>query len=129
MQVSIEQLAEEAMGLPAELRAKLADILVESLDVAALSDIDALWLDEAKRRRDDVRAGSVATIPGDEALRKVHDVLHAWTDPIVDEIHEIRRKMAEEAGYDLDKLVARLQESQKRHGDRVVTRPPRKLEK
>ncbi|HRI87084.1 MAG TPA: hypothetical protein PLJ47_04800 [Candidatus Hydrogenedentes bacterium] len=52
-----------------------------------------------------------------------------WTDPIVDEIHDIRKKMAEESDYDLDKFVARLQESQKLRGDRVVTRPPRKLKK
>ena len=48
-----------------------------------------------------------------------------WTDPIVDEIHGIREEIAREAGYDLHKLVARLQESQKRHGEKLVTRPPR----
>ena len=37
--------------------------------------------------------------------------------------------MAEEAGYDLGMLVARLQESQERRGDRVATRPPRNPEK
>ena len=47
-----------------------------------------------------------------------------WTDPIVDEIHQIREEIAKEADYDLHKLVARLQESQKRHGDRVVKLPP-----
>ncbi|NUM54405.1 MAG: addiction module protein [Candidatus Hydrogenedentes bacterium] len=75
MHTSVEQLAEEAMALPAASRARLADILVESLGVAELSDIDTLWLNEAKRRRDDVRAGHVDTIPGDEALRKVRDSL------------------------------------------------------
>jgi len=63
------------MALPKASRARLADILVESLDVAELDDIDMLWMQEAKRRRDDVRAGRVATIPGDEALRKVRDTL------------------------------------------------------
>ena len=75
MPISIEHLAEEAMALPAASRARLADILVESLDVAELGDIDTLWIDEAKRRRDDVRAGRVTTIPGEEALRKVRDTL------------------------------------------------------
>ena len=75
MHTTFEQLAEDAMALPAASRAKLADILVESLDVAELGDIDGLWLHEAKRRRDDVRAGRVGTIPGDEALRKVRDSL------------------------------------------------------
>ncbi|MCC6795865.1 MAG: addiction module protein [Candidatus Hydrogenedentes bacterium] len=75
MATSIEHLVEEAMALPAESRARLADILVKSLDVAELGDIDTLWIDEAKRRRDDVRAGRVTTIPGEEALRKVRDTL------------------------------------------------------
>lgn len=52
-----------------------------------------------------------------------------WTDPVVDEIHEVRKKMAEEAGYDLDKLAARLQESQKRHGDKLVSHPPHPAKK
>ncbi|MBI2435706.1 MAG: hypothetical protein HYV26_22860 [Candidatus Hydrogenedentes bacterium] len=51
-----------------------------------------------------------------------------WTDPIVDEIHEIRKKIAEEAAYDLEKLAARLEESQKRHGDKLVDRSPRPVE-
>jgi len=75
MATSIEHLAEEAMALPAASRARLADILVESLDVAEPGDIDKLWIQEAKLRRDDVRAGRVVTIPGDEALRKVRDTL------------------------------------------------------
>lgn len=75
MATVIEQLAEQAMSLPAESRARLADILVESLDVADLEHIDALWLDEAKRRRDEVRGGRVKTVPGDEALRKVRESL------------------------------------------------------
>jgi hypothetical protein len=71
MSMTIEQLAEQAMTLPGESRARLADLLVESLDADDLSQIDRLWLAEAKRRRDEVRAGSVETIPGDEALRSV----------------------------------------------------------
>lgn len=53
----------------------------------------------------------------------------AWTDPIVDEIHHVREEIAKEADYDLHKLVARLQESQKRHGNRLVARPPKRVAK
>ncbi|HMH41987.1 MAG TPA: addiction module protein [Pyrinomonadaceae bacterium] len=73
MSTTVEQLAEQAMTLPGESRARLADLLVESLDADALTDIDRLWLAEAKRRRDEVRSGEVKTIPGDEALRRVRD--------------------------------------------------------
>ena len=75
MSTTVEQLAEQAMSLPGESRARLADILVESLDTEALTEIDRLWLLEAKRRRDEVRSGKVKTIPGDEALRSVRDSL------------------------------------------------------
>ncbi len=63
------------MTLPGESRARLADLLVESLDANDLTQIDRLWLSEAKRRRDEVRAGDVETVPGEEALRSVRDSL------------------------------------------------------
>ena len=75
MSTSIEELAEQAMTLPVELRARLADLLVESLDTNELGRIEQLWIAEAKRRRDEVRSGKVKTIPGPEALRKIRDTL------------------------------------------------------
>jgi putative addiction module component (TIGR02574 family) len=71
MAMTIEQIAEEALALPSESRALLADKLVASLDTAAFSRTDQAWLAEARRRRDDVRSGKVQTIPGDEALANV----------------------------------------------------------
>lgn len=75
MSTTWEELAEQAMALPTESRARLADRLVESLDVEELGPIDRLWTAEAIRRRDDVRTGRVKTINGEEALRKVRDSL------------------------------------------------------
>lgn len=75
MATTWEQLAEQAMALSSESRARLADRLVESLDVEELGPIDRLWAAEAKRRRDDVRTGRVQTINGEDALRKVRDSL------------------------------------------------------
>lgn len=75
MATTFQQLAEQAMGLPSEARAQLADLLVESLDGDELGRVDQLGLVEAKRRRDEVRSRSVNTIPGEETLRKVRDCL------------------------------------------------------
>lgn len=75
MATTVEKLVEQAMTLPGESRARLADLLVESLDGEELSRIDQLWAAEAKRRRDEVRSGLVEPIPGDEVLRKVRDSL------------------------------------------------------
>ncbi len=71
MSMTMNQLAEQAMALPSEQRALLADQLVESLDAAETNRLDRLWLAEAKRRRDEVRQGNVRTIPGEEALARV----------------------------------------------------------
>ena len=71
MPMTVEQLAAAALTLPSEQRALLADRLVESLNTAEISRIDRLWATEAKRRRDEVRNGTVEPIPGDEALARV----------------------------------------------------------
>lgn len=75
MATTFEKLTEQAMALPSESRARLADLLVESLEGDDLGQIEELWLAEAKRRRDEVRSGSVKSMPGEEALRKVRDSL------------------------------------------------------
>ncbi len=71
MAMTIEEIEKEALGLPSEARARLADRLVESLEAAEISRIDELWASEAKRRRDEVRQGRVRTIPGPEGLKRV----------------------------------------------------------
>ncbi len=71
MSLTIEQITEEALSLPSEARALLADRLVESLDPLKDGYIRQLWIAEARTRRDDVRTGLVGTIPGQEALARV----------------------------------------------------------
>ena len=75
MATTWEQLAEQAMALSSDSRARLADRLVESLDCEKLGPIDKLWATEALCRRDEVRSGRVETIDGTEALRQVRDSL------------------------------------------------------
>jgi hypothetical protein len=73
MNLTIEQIAEEALALPSEARASLADRLAESLDPLEDDSTRARWVNEALRRRDDVRNGRVATIPGDAALSRIRE--------------------------------------------------------
>lgn len=72
---SIEQLTEEILSLPSVSRALLADKLVESLEFDTDTAIQAVWVTEAKSRRDEVRDGSVQPIPGEEALAQVRRLL------------------------------------------------------
>jgi hypothetical protein len=71
MSMTVEQIAMEALSLPSEARALLADRLVESLDPAEDGHLGRLWAAEALRRRDEVRKGLVRTIPGEKALERV----------------------------------------------------------
>ena len=71
MPLTLEQLTAEALQLPVESRALLADRLVESLDSAELDDIQRLWTAEALRRRDEVRSGQVQSVPGEQVLDEV----------------------------------------------------------
>lgn len=71
MTITVEQLAEEALALPSEARALLADRLVESLDPAEDGYVRQLWMKEARRRIEEVRSGGVATIAGGDAFAQV----------------------------------------------------------
>jgi hypothetical protein len=73
MSITVEKIVEQAMTLPGESRAEVADLLVQSLETAELGQIDRLWIAEATRRRDEVRSGKVKAIPGDQALGRVRD--------------------------------------------------------
>lgn len=72
---SIEQLTEEILSLPSESRSLLADKLVESLEFDTDSVIQAVWITEAKRRRDEIRDGSVQPISGEDALAQVRRLI------------------------------------------------------
>jgi putative addiction module component (TIGR02574 family) len=75
MHLTVEQIADEALALPSEARALLADRLVESLDPAEDGYIRQLWMREARRRVDEVRRGEVQTVPADKAFAEVRQAI------------------------------------------------------
>jgi ribosomal protein S12 methylthiotransferase accessory factor YcaO len=72
---SIEELIQELLTLPSASRALLAEKIVESLESDTDPAIQTAWTTEAKKRRNEVRSGSVQTIEGDEALAQVRRLL------------------------------------------------------
>ena len=72
MATSVDELVTKAMALSGEARALLAERLVESLDQESISEI---WLNEAKKRRDEVRSGRVKPIPGVEVMEEVRKLI------------------------------------------------------
>lgn len=61
MALTLSQLEAEALQLPPESRAALADKLVESLAESDADDVFRAWKSEAIRRRDEVRSGFPVT--------------------------------------------------------------------
>ncbi len=64
-----DELIEEAMSLPVELRTQLADKLLKSLNPSQ-SEIDKLWTLEAEKRVAEIELGKVQTIDGEEVFEK-----------------------------------------------------------
>lgn len=69
MSVPVEDLAAQALSLPPEDRAKLVERLIASFEPK--SPAQAAWLKVANSRREDVRSGKVAMVPGDDALARI----------------------------------------------------------
>jgi putative addiction module component (TIGR02574 family) len=67
--MTTKKIIEEALSLPVEERAFIADSLLRSLNVPN-TGIDRKWTEVAKRRLQELRSGRVKPIPGDEVFDK-----------------------------------------------------------
>ncbi|MGH8226115.1 MAG: addiction module protein [Gammaproteobacteria bacterium] len=61
----------EALHLPVDERAKLAQCLLESLDELTEKNAEALWLREAQRRAHEIDEGSVRLVASDELENRI----------------------------------------------------------
>ncbi len=66
-----QDLLNDAMKLPHQERAALADALFESLDEGVDEDADAAWSVEIARRLQEVESGRVKTIPWHQTRRMI----------------------------------------------------------
>ncbi len=71
MQLTIEELESEALKLPEQSRAQLAQKLLRSLEEYEEAEVERLWIEEAKRRREDLRRNPGAGIPAREVFAKL----------------------------------------------------------
>ncbi len=69
MTTPAHDLAAEVLELPAEERARILQLLIASFEPK--SSAQKAWIDLALHRREEVRSGRVAMVPGDEALARV----------------------------------------------------------
>ena len=65
-----DDLIKEAVSLPVELRARLVDELLKSLNPSQ-AEIDELWAAEAERRVGEIESGKVQPIPGEQVFAEL----------------------------------------------------------
>ncbi|MGE5343119.1 MAG: addiction module protein [Candidatus Omnitrophota bacterium] len=75
MSMTVEQIYQEALRLPDDSKAFLAEQLIQYLESHIDKDIERIHLDTAKRRRDEIRSGQVQPIKGEEALARVRQII------------------------------------------------------
>jgi hypothetical protein len=68
--MSLEELEAEIRKLPLRERGALARWLVESLDELTHAEVEALWVEEAERRLDELERGAATEVPAAEVLRR-----------------------------------------------------------
>jgi len=68
--MTMKELIAEAISLPVEERAILADTILRSLNPPD-SDMDRRWAAVARRRLAELRSGQVEAVPGDEVFAKI----------------------------------------------------------
>ena len=73
--MNLKQIKDEALHLPEEERAAIAQKSLLSLDLPSQEEVEADWLIEACRRAQELEEGIVQPIPAEEVRRKAQVVL------------------------------------------------------
>ena len=68
--MNTKDLINEVVSLPVEERTLIIDTVLRSLNQPE-SEIDKKWISLAQKRLEEIRTGTVNTIPGEEVFKKV----------------------------------------------------------
>lgn len=69
--MTTDQIEQELLKLPTAERARLAERLIASLDEDA--EIEEAWIEEVRRRDQEIQSGAVETIPLEDALTSIRE--------------------------------------------------------
>jgi len=64
------EIENSALELNEKQRAALAKRLINSLDEHIDENIDQAWIDEVRRRKEEIKSGMVRPVPGEEVHRE-----------------------------------------------------------
>jgi hypothetical protein len=73
--MNIQTIEQEALNLPIEDRARLAETLLSSLDTLSELEAEKLWLVEAQRRSAEIDQGLVELVSAEEMERRIQAIL------------------------------------------------------
>lgn len=73
--MKVETIRREALSLPVQVRAELAEQLLSSLDALSEAEIEQLWLQEAVRRADEMDRGLTQRVTAEEVQRQAQSLL------------------------------------------------------
>ncbi|MFA6137133.1 MAG: addiction module protein [Sulfurimonas sp.] len=71
-----EQLFDEIDILPIDLKTKIVDRILASI-TPINSSIDALWIQEANKRKQEIESNSITLVDGDEVFKKISKRLNS----------------------------------------------------
>jgi len=71
MGTMVESLLNQALQMPAQDRAVIAERLISSLDTEIDQDVEMAWQQEVQKRVDEVDKGVVACIPWEKVLLRL----------------------------------------------------------
>jgi hypothetical protein len=75
MSTTVDKIVSEALSLPAQARAFVAEKLIESLDAEPGGDISPAWREEVRKRCREVDEGLVELRDAEDAFDKAHSAL------------------------------------------------------
>lgn len=70
MGTKTDELMEMVESLPVEIKTKLIEKILESLNPTQ-KEIDKLWAEEAEKRVEEIKSGKVKTIPAEKVFEEV----------------------------------------------------------
>jgi hypothetical protein len=75
MSPTVDKIVSDALSLPAEARAFVAEKLIESLDLESAGDISPAWREEVRKRCRQVDEGLVELRDAEDVFDKAHSAL------------------------------------------------------
>ncbi len=76
MSPNLDEIYEEALTLPDESKAVLAERIVEYLGVHMSPDLERVHLDTVRRRREEMNQGKVEPVEGHDASVMAHRIIN-----------------------------------------------------